>query len=34
METGTKRTTIARIAGALGFVCGAIGLLAGLTDQL
>ena len=33
MEIGTKRTTISRIAGALGFVCGVIGLLAGLTDQ-
>jgi len=34
METGTKRTGIARIAGALGFVCGVLGLLAGLTDHL
>ena len=31
MQVGTKRTVIARIAGALGFVCGVIGLLAGLT---
>ena len=31
MQVGTKRTFIARIAGALGFVCGVIGLLAGLT---
>ena len=33
METGRKRTTIARLAGALAFVCGVIGLLAGLTDH-
>ncbi len=31
MGVGTKRTIIARVAGALGFVCGLIGLLAGLT---
>ena len=34
METGTKRTILARVAVALGFVCGLIGLLAGLTDHL
>ena len=33
MGIGSKRTAIARIAVALGFVCGLIGLLAGLTDQ-
>ena len=31
MEIGIKRTAIARVAAALGFVCGGIGLLAGLT---
>ena len=31
MNIGVKRTTIARLAGALGFVCGVIGLVAGLT---
>ena len=31
MEISTKRTIIARVAAALGFVCGLIGLLAGLT---
>ncbi len=34
METGTKRTILARVAVALGFVCGVIGLLAGLTGHL
>ncbi len=34
MDIGTKRNAIARIAAALGFVCGGIGLLAGLTDHL
>ncbi len=34
METGTKRTTIARIAAALGFVCGVLGLVAGLMDHV
>ncbi len=34
MGIGTKRTAIARVAAALGFVCGLIGLLAGLTDHL
>lgn len=33
MQTGTKRTTIARVMAALGFLCGAIGLLAGLTEH-
>ena len=32
-EVGYKRTMIARIGAALGFVCGTIGLLAGLTDH-
>lgn len=31
MNIGIKRTTIARLAAALGFVCGVIGLAAGLT---
>jgi hypothetical protein len=30
MEIGTKRTAIARIAAVLSFVCGVIGLVAGL----
>ncbi len=34
METGTKRTILARVAVALGFVCGLIGLLAGLTAHI
>ncbi|MEC4668779.1 MAG: hypothetical protein VST65_04485 [Nitrospirota bacterium] len=34
METGTKRTILARVAVALGFVCGLIGLLAGLTAHM
>ena len=33
MSVGSKRTTIGRIAAALGFLCGVIGLLAGLTDH-
>ena len=33
METGTKRTILARVAVALGFVCGLIGVSAGLTDH-
>jgi hypothetical protein len=33
MQVGEKRTIVARIGGALGFVCGVIGLLAGLTDH-
>ena len=31
MEVGLKRTTIARIAAALGTLCGAIGLLSAMT---
>ena len=34
MEIGARRTTIARVAAAMGFACGLIGLLAGLTDHL
>jgi hypothetical protein len=34
MEPGVKRTTIARIAAGLGFLCGAIALLTGATGQL
>ncbi len=33
MRVGYKRTSIARLGAALGFVCGLIGLLAGLTDH-
>lgn len=33
MPVGYKRTVIARVGAALGFVCGALGLLAGLTDH-
>lgn len=33
MRVGYKRTLIARLGAALGFVCGLIGLLAGLTDH-
>ena len=33
-DVGYKRTMIARIGAALGFVCGAIGLWAGLTDHI
>ena len=33
MAVGEKRTWVARIAAALGFVCGVIGLQAGLTDH-
>lgn len=32
MQVGEKRTIVARVGGALGFVCGVIGLLAGLMD--
>ena len=32
-DVGCKRTMIARIGAALGFVCGTIGLGAGLTDH-
>ena len=33
MPVGYKRILIGRIGAALGFVCGFIGLLAGLTDH-
>jgi hypothetical protein len=33
MAVGDKRAMIGRIGVALGFVCGVIGLLAGLTDH-
>ena len=33
MGPGMKRTSIARIAAALGVLCGLLGLLAGLLDQ-
>ncbi len=33
MRVGYKRTLIARLGAALGFACGVIGLLAGLTDH-
>ena len=34
MTVGCKRTMIARHGAGLGFVCGVIGLLAGLTGHL
>lgn len=34
MEIGTRRTAVARAGAALGFVCGVIGLLAGLTGHI
>ncbi len=34
MEIGMKRTMVARIAAALGFVCGVLGLAAGLMDHV
>lgn len=34
MRVGYKRTLIARLGAVLGFVCGLIGLLAGLTDHV
>ncbi len=34
MEIGAKRTMVARIAAGFSFVCGVLGLLAGLTDHL
>lgn len=34
MQTGIKRTIIARVMTALGFLCGVIGLLAGLTEHI
>ncbi len=33
MQVGDKRTIIARIGGGVGFLCGVIGLLAGITDH-
>ncbi len=33
MEPGLKRTTMARIAAAFGFLCGAIGLLTAITNH-
>lgn len=33
MRVGYTRTLIARLGAALGFACGVIGLLAGLTDH-
>jgi hypothetical protein len=30
---GYKRTTIARIGAGIGFMCGVLGILAGLTNQ-
>jgi hypothetical protein len=33
MEVGVKRTTIARVAAALGSLCGAIGLLGATTKN-
>jgi len=33
MPVGSKRILIGRIGAALGFVCGVIGLVAGLTDH-
>lgn len=32
-HVGNKRRMIARIGAAMGFVCGTLGLLAGLTDH-
>lgn len=34
MAIGEKRTIVARIGAALGFLCGVIGLLAGLTEHV
>ena len=34
MAVGEKRTMVARIGAALGFLCGVIGLLAGLTQPV
>lgn len=33
MAIGEKRTMMARVGAALGFLCGVIGLLAGLTEH-
>ena len=32
-NVGHKRRTVARIGAAMGFLCGMLGLLAGLTDH-
>ncbi len=34
MPVGSKRIVIGRIAAVLGFACGGIGLVAGLTDHV
>lgn len=34
MRVGYKRTLIARIGATVGFACGLVGLLAGLTDHI
>lgn len=34
MEPGFKRTTIARIAAGLAFLCGAMGLLSAITNNM
>jgi len=34
MEPGDKRTTIARIAARLAYLCGAIGLLSGIRNKI
>ena len=34
MAVGEKRTMVARIGAALGFLCGVIGLVAGLTQHV
>lgn len=34
MPIGSKRMMIGRVGAALGFVCGLIGLVAGLTDHI
>jgi len=34
MAVGEKRTMVAHIGAALGFLCGVIGLLAGLTQDV
>ena len=34
MPVGAKRTMIGRIAGGLGFLCGVIGLVGGLTGHV
>ena len=34
MSVGEKRTMVGRIGAAISFLCGVIGLLAGLTDHV